>query len=511
MADALALRGVTKAYGSTRALDHVDLTVARGEIHALLGGNGSGKSTLIKVLAGVVRPDAGIVRSGDQECEARAITPAVARRMGMRFVHQDIGVFPDLSVAENLCIGRGYATGAARHIRWATVRAEAVARAVRFGLDVDVDAPVRTLAPARRTMLAIARALGDADDTAGIAAGVLVLDEPTASLPDHEVQELHAALRRYAAAGHTILYVSHRLDEVLDVAHRVSVLRDGCHVATEPTAALDEAALVRLVLGHDLAAAPAPALISPVAAGDPPALAWRRVVAGPLAGVDLEVRAGEIVGVAGLLGSGRSELLRAAFGDQPLDAGTIEVDGTTVTLRGPADAMDHGIAYVPEDRSADAAFADLTVATNLSAAQVPRYWRGGRLRHRDEQRDATESIDRYGIVARGGDATLATLSGGNQQKVVLARWLRRAPRVLLLDEPTQGVDVGARAEIHRLVREAAAHGSAVVVVSSDFAELASVADRVVVLAGGRIVATLTGDDLDPRRLTELSYALPEHP
>ena len=505
---ALQATDVSKRYAGTRVLDGVSLGVAPGEIHALLGGNGSGKSTLIKILAGVVRADRGTIACGPVRVAANAMTPTLARRAGLRFVHQDPGLFPELTIAENLSIGHGFITGPMWRIRWRRLHEWAHTVDERFGIGADPRTLVRDLSPARRTMVAIARALQDQDDPG--AASVLVLDEPTAALPDREVQLLHDALRRYAAAGQTIVYVSHRLDEVLAVADRVSVLRDGHLVATEPVAALDQHTVIQMILGRDVPATTI-ARAATTLPLDPvdPVIEWRGIVGGPLRGVDLAVAPGEIVGVAGLLGSGRTELLRSAFGAFAPDAGRVAIDGRPVRLDTPADAMNLDIAYVPENRHADAAFADLAVRINLSAAQVPRYWQGLRLRHRAERADAADSIAGYRIATDDDRRALATLSGGNQQKVVLARWLRRAPRVLLLDEPTQGVDVGARAEIHDLIREAAAKGSAVVMVSSDFGELAALADRVVALAGGRVTGELRRPDIDPRRLTEVVYAAVE--
>jgi ribose transport system ATP-binding protein len=355
-------------------------------------------------------------------------------------------------------------------------------------------------------MVAIARALQDQE---GAGAGaVLVLDEPTASLPDPEVAQLHAALRRYAAAGQTILYVSHRLDEVLAVADRVSVLRDGRLVASEPTSGLTQDALVELILGRTIEP---PSDAARVIDGDAVGLEVRGLVTGPLTGVDLVVRRGEIVGLAGLLGSGRTELLRAVFGAEPIDAGAVLVDGEPLDGGGPAAAMAKGVAYVPEDRAADATFAELGVRENLSAADLRRFWRRGRLRHAEEEAEAIDSIGRYLIRTPNGRPLMSTLSGGNQQKVVLARWLRRKPRGLLLGEPSQGVDAGARAEIHHLVKQAADEGAAVVVVSSDLEELISLCDRIAVLRGGRIVAEVPAAGTDAATLTRLAYAPTEVP
>ena len=329
-----------------------------------------------------------------------------------------------------------------------------------------------------------------------------VLDEPTTSLPAGEIDILLAALRRCARAGQTILYVSHRLDEVLSLADRVTVLRDGHRVATAKAADLSEATLVELIAGRPLT------LNQPDAADRPDTdavLDVRGLWGGPLRGVDLRVGRGEIVGVAGLLGSGRTELLQSIFGARPVPAGEILVGGRPVRFRSPADAMAAGVAYVPEDRAAEAVFASMSVRENISAGNVTRYFSGLRLRHGWERRDARAAMGTFLVRAASDRAPLVTLSGGNQQKVILARWLRREPAVLLLDEPTQGVDVAAREEIYGLIRRAAGAGTAVVVVANDFTELTRLCGRVVVLRGGRIAAEVTGSELDSHRLTELAY------
>jgi ribose transport system ATP-binding protein len=423
----------------------------------------------------------------------------VARSAGLHFVHQDPAVFGALTVAENLAIGRGFERAAGGRIDWPATRRRTVQVLERFSLQVSPDAPVAGLRPADRTMLAIARALQDQE---GAHDGVLVLDEPTASLPASEVDVLLAALRKYAAAGQTILYVSHRLSEVLDLADRVTVLRDGAQVATREVTDLTEEQLIELIVGRGLDRV-FPERHGEV--GEEVVLSVRGLAAGPLRGVDLEVHRGEVLGIAGLLGSGRSELLRALFGDLPLTAGEIRLGGEPYRPSRPARAMKAGLAMVPEDRGSEGLFAGLSVRENLSASVVPRYWSRARLDHRRERVDARGLVDAYD-VRPGSDLPVAgTLSGGNQQKLVLARWLRRDPLVLLLDEPTQGVDVRARADIYEHVRRAVAAGTAVLLVTSDFEELAHVADRAVVLREGRVAAEVAGTDLNAHRLTELSY------
>lgn len=493
---ALRVTGLTKTFADTRALVGVSLEARHGEILALLGGNGSGKSTAIKVLAGVHAADPG----GQVEING-AVRPLDdwdahrAREAGIRFVHQDMGVFPELSVAENLALGHGYPTAVGR-IRWRELRRDARRALDRYGLDVPETALLGTLRPADRAMVAVARALQDTEEGSG---DVLVLDEPTASLPAAEVEVLMSALRRYADAGRAIVVVTHRLDEVRAWADRVVVLRDGRNVGERRVAEVSDDDLIELITGR-----PVDALYPEEHAGSGTevVLRVRGVSAGPLRGVDLDVHDREIVGVAGLLGSGRSELLRGLFGTYPIE-GTVELAGRPHRPRDARRAMAAGVAYVPEDRAADGAFGDLSVRHNLSAAVVRRYWSRGRLQHAQERVDARRLVRDFGVKTASVDVPLATLSGGNQQKVVLARWLRRDPSLLLLDEPTQGVDVGARADIYRFIRDAADAGTAVVVVSSDFEELAGLCDRVLVLRDGVIAAEVSGQQLTAHRLTEL--------
>jgi len=352
------------------------------------------------------------------------------------------------------------------------------------------------LRAADRSRVAIVRALQDRDEADS---GVLVLDEPTAALPDAEVEHLLDALRGYAAAGQTILYVSHRLDEVLSVADRITVLRDGRKVDTVETKGLTESRLIELIVGRPLDRMfPAPA----VEVSEDSALTVRGLTGGPLRGVDLTLRRGEVLGIAGLLGSGRSELLRMIFGAYPVDAGTMTLDGAPYQPSRPDAAMKAGVAYVPEDRQAEGLLQSMSVRQNLSAGSSSSYFRGLLWRHQEERADTQRSISDFLIHLVSDQQPIETLSGGNQQKVILARWLRRKPKVLLLDEPTQGVDVAARSEIYQLVRKATAQGTSVLLVVSEPEELAHAADRVAILRGGRITAVVD-QPVDARRLTEL--------
>jgi ribose transport system ATP-binding protein len=463
----LRVAGISKSFPGTQALRAVDLEVRRGEIHALAGANGSGKSTLVKILAGVLTADAGEVHAAAD----------------IRVVHQDPAVFPDLSVADNLALGRGYETDVTQRIRWRAVRKHTADVLERFEIDVRPNALVGTLPPSKRAMVAIARALQDQE---GQGRGLLVLDEPTAALPGPEVELLLSALRRYASAGQSMLFVSHDLDEVLGFAQRVTVLRDGSVIATTESSKLDHARLVELITGRADAAPP------PSQARDgckDAVLEVRGLTASRIRDVDFDAAAGEILGLAGLVGSGASEILECISSARASSAGAVSTAGE--------------VGYVPGERAV-AAFPDLSIRENLSIVQVGRYWRGF-MDSRRERRDARAAMQRFAIRAASDSQPMSSASGGNQQKVVLARWLQRGPRVILLEEPTQGVDVGARADIYRLIREAADAGAAVVIVSLDFEELAGICDRVLVVNEGRIVAELRKPHIDHEQLARLAY------
>jgi ribose transport system ATP-binding protein len=500
-APVLRVTDVYKAFGGTQALAGVSFELAKGSVHALLGGNGSGKSTVIKILAGVYEADAGDLEFGDQRIDAPAMTPSRARDAGLRFVHQQQSTFPELTVAENLAIGNGFETGAIGRVRWSALHRRTAGVLERFHIDAKPRMLLGELNPAAQAMVIIARALQDQE---GEHDGVLILDEPTASLPKAEVDLLLAALKRYAADGQTILYVTHRLEEVKAIADRATIFRDGHVAATVEASEMTHQGLVELIMGRKVEEIMSG--LSDAARERDALVRVRGLSGGPIADASFDLGVGEIVGIAGLLGSGRSTLLRMLFGEAEVAGGTIELKGETIAPASPGDAISAGIAYVPEDRLRDAAFVDMSVTENLGITTTGRYFRGARLRHRSERTDAAELMERYAVKAAGPSAPFASMSGGNQQKVILARWMRRQPSVLLLDEPTQGVDVGARADIWQLVRKAVDEGATALVVSSDVEELPRVCDRVLVLREGRIITELSGPDLTEERLDHLLLA-----
>ncbi len=494
---ALSAFNLSKAYAGTLALDGVDLDIRPGEVHALLGGNGSGKSTLIKCLAGVLTPEpGGRVEVGGTSSDAESWSPEKAYAAGLRFVHQQPAVFPELSVAENIAFGSGFPRSRTGGIGWKALHARTTELLAEFQVQAHSTTPLGHLRAADRTRVAIIRAVQDREDADS---GVLVLDEPTAALPASEVELLLDSLRRYAAAGQTILYVSHRLDEVLSVADRVTVLRDGKKVATVEAVGLSESDLIELIVGRPLDRL----FPEHVEVQDADVvLRARGLSGGPLKDVSFDLHRGEVLGVAGLLGAGRSELLRMLFGAFPRAAGTVELEGKAVSFVTPAAAMDGGIAYVPEERQADALFQRESVRHNMTAGDAGHYFTALRFSHDKEKKDSSDAIRRFLIRVGSDRQPVETLSGGNSQKVVLARWLRRKPAVLLLDEPTQGVDISARSEIYGLVREATRAGTSVLLVASDPEELSHACDRVLVLRDGRIAAVVP-QPLEAHRLTEL--------
>jgi len=485
MTPALNVTKMSKSFAGPRVLDGVSLSIEPGEIRALVGENGSGKSTLIKILAGFHLPDEGSAEVDGQPLRLGDGTSSEG--LGLRFVHQDLGLVNNLDAVDNLALGVGYSSFRGG-IRWRQERKRARKALADLGYHFDVRRTVDRLAMSERTALAVARAMGPR----ATPPKVLILDEPTANLPAAEAQRLFQLARRVADSGVAVVFVSHHFDEVFGLAQSVTVLRDGQHVITRPVAGLTEDGLIELVIGrqleqvqHDAKAAERRAVVLEAAG----------LGCGVLDNVDFAVHAGEIVGVAGITGSGRDEIARALFGG--LDrTGEVTVNGAAVPKLRPDKAMAMGMGLVPAERHANAAFMTSTLRENITVVRPGTHWRGGILRKSAERSDVARWLERLDVRPRKPEFTMADLSGGNQQKVVLARWLRLEPKVLVLDEPTQGVDVGAKSDIHTLIDEAAAQGTAVLVASTDHEELVRLCHRVLVMRRGRIAEEISGGRMD---------------
>ena len=519
---ALGAHGLLKAFSGATALAVVDLAVRAGTIHALLGGNGSGKSTLIKCLAGVYQADAGTITVHGEDIPVRQMTPRRAREAGLRFVHQDLGLFDGLTVAENFGLDSGFPVNKLRGIRWEALRRHVDELLASYGIEVRATDPLGSLRPSQKTMVAVARALADQQDSEF----TLLLDEPTASLPEDESRELMAALRARANRGQTIVLVTHRFREISEVADEVTVFRDGQVAGRGPVSEMSTATIVEMMSGapphpedngsgtnqpvHAARRSGRPAGAS--VDSPPPLFEATNLSTHPLSGVNLTVAPGEILGLAGLAGSGRSTVLRAIFGDSPLSSGSMSLNGTPHAPSSPADAIRSGIAFVPENRHRDAAFLDLAVRENISATVIGRYWRRFVMDRRLEREESRDLILEHSVRTDGTEQPISRLSGGNQQKVILARWLRKNPRLLLLDEPTQGVDVMSRRDIYRSLRSSAAQGCGVLVASSDLDELAELCDRVLVLVAGKVAAELIPEDSGRDALAAAVMSTgPDHP
>jgi ribose transport system ATP-binding protein len=490
---ALEINDLSKTFAGQIALDHVDLTVAVGEIHGLVGQNGSGKSTLIKVLAGYHQPDPGGAGAAVRGRPLALGSAAAAHDSGIRFVHQDLGLILDLSVVENLMVGHRYPTTFPGRIRWREAARLAAGLLAEVGVRLDVSAPVSSLGLAERTAVAIARALPHQGEKV-----LLVLDEPTAALPADDVGRLFGILRRLRDADNSILIVSHHLDEVLQLADTVTVLRDGRSVAVASAADVDHDTLSWLIVGHDL-----DRLVGrrePLEVVERPVLRLDRLSGATVVDVSAAVRAGEIVGIAGLTGSGR-ELIAALVTGRVSRGGEVEVDGSVIEPHNPRAALGSGLASVPGERARYGTFANLTVRHNVTMGSLRRHVRRGRIDGRTERHEVRGWIEQFGIVTRGCDAPISSLSGGNQQKVLVARAMRLAPKVLVLDDPTSGIDVKAREQVHRIIAASASEGTAVLLVSTDSDELSRLCDRVLVLGRGRVRAELRrGVDLSLERI-----------
>lgn len=492
----LELRGVSKSFGAVVALRDADLTLHAGSIHAVVGENGAGKSTLVKIMAGLYQRDTGTFEMDGRPVHFR--TTAEAKAAGIAVIYQEPTLFPDLSVTENVFMGRQPVSRFGR-IDKAAMRAEVAGLMERLGVRIDPDRPAEGLSIADQQIIEIAKAIS-------LDARVLIMDEPTAALSGVEVERLFAVARSLRDEGRALMFISHRFDEVFALCDTVTVMRDGSYISTAAVADTSVPEIVRLMVGRDVTE-----LFPKVAAeiGRPLLEVSNLTMPGVFRDISFTVRSGEIVALAGLVGAGRSEVARAVFGVDPYEQGTVVLDGKPLPPRRPAASMKAGLALVPEDRRKQGLVIDASVASNITDAIRPSLTRLGLVTTRAENVEAQVWARKLEVKTAALDAVAGTLSGGNQQKVVLAKWLAANPRVLIIDEPTRGIDVGTKSEVHRMMSELAGMGLAILMISSELPEVLGMADRVLVMHEGRITADLARSDATPESVMFAATHNPE--
>jgi ribose transport system ATP-binding protein len=487
----LEMRGIVKQFPGVRALNGVSLDVRAGEVHVLLGENGAGKSTLIKVLSGVYAPD-----SGEIDLDGRAVRirhPHDAQALGISTIHQEFNLAPDLSAAENIFLGREPLLSRALGL----VDRRALMRRTRqilasLDLEVPADAKVKDLGVAQQQMVEIAKALS-------LESRLIVMDEPTSALTSREIDRLVVTIRELRSRGVAIVYITHRLDEVEALGDRATILRDGSRVSTVAVAEAPIGELIRLMVGRDLRDKFPKAHVEP---GEEVLRVEHVTRRGVLHGVSLHVRRGEILGVAGLVGAKRTETARAIFGADPIDGGRILMHGTPVAIGSPRDAVRHGMAFIPEDRQRQGIFASMSVRENITLSSLPRFARAGVVDIGAEQAHARACAASLRVATSDLEQPVVSLSGGNQQKVVIAKWLGTAAEVYLFDEPTRGIDVGAKVEVYRLMGDLVRRGAAILMISSELPEILGMSDRIIVMRDGRLVGEFERRDATEERILE---------
>ena len=474
----LELKEITKRFSGVEVLHQVSFSLRPGEVHALLGENGAGKSTLVKVMTGVHQPDGGEIHLNGQRVEFNA--PHASLQAGIAAIYQELSLFPDLNVAENIFVGRQPTTTGGR-LDWRTLYREAEQLLSSLGMHLDLKQKARNLSIAQQQMVEIARALS-------INARILIMDEPTSSLTLTEVAELFRLVRRLREDGAAIVFISHRLEELYEIADRVTVLRDGTYVDTREMAQISRDELIRLMVGRTISN------LFPkqeTTIGDVALKVENLTLDGVFENVSFELRQGEILGMAGLVGAGRTDVARAIFGVEPPTSGRIEVEGKAASITSPQQAIDLGLALVPEDRQLHGLIPPMNLVANISLPMLASYSRRGWLRAKQERDAAFQAAQQMEVRANNIWQRARELSGGNQQKVVLAKWLSTKPRILILDEPTRGIDVGTKAAIHALMSELAGQGLAILMISSELPEVMGMSDRILVMREGRVTAQFT--------------------
>jgi inositol transport system ATP-binding protein len=485
----LQMTGISKSFPGVRALDDVHLDVEAGTVHALMGENGAGKSTLMKVLAGIYRPDAGTIELAGKDVHIP--DSATALNLGIAMIHQELSPVPAMTVAENMYLGRE-PLNRFKFVDKKQMIADAQAVFAKWQIDVDPRRVMKSLSVAQTQMVEIAKAISTD-------AGLIIMDEPTSAITEREVEHLHRMIRSLRESGVAVIYITHKMDEVFKIADKVTVFRDGKHVATLPASELDRQKLITLMVGRELTQMfpKEHAEIGEVV------LSVRGLTRrGVISDISFDLHRGEILGLSGLMGAGRTEVLEAIFGVTKVDAGEIVVRGKKVRIKSPASAIDVGMGLLTEDRKLTGIMGVLSVRDNMTIANLPRFSPGGILHKREMERACHFQRRALAIKTPSLSQLIRNLSGGNQQKVLVSRWLMTLPDILMIDEPTRGIDVGAKAEIHRLMSGLAKEGKAILMVSSEMPEMLGMSDRVLVMAGGRITGEFSRAEVTQEKVLE---------
>lgn len=477
------------SFGGVQVLKDVDFDIYPSEIHGLIGENGAGKSTLLKILAGVYQPKSGEILLRDKLVDIP--NPHTATDMGIALIHQEPLTFPDLDVAENIFIGRQPMRSGLARVDWKTMYARSGEILNSLGVNLDPKAKVRGLSVADQQMVEMAGALSQN-------AKILFMDEPTAALTPSEVEDLFIIIRRLREQGTAIVFISHRLEEIFELCDRITVLRDGEWVGERRPENTTTDEIIHMMVGRPLSALYA--VDSEHTVGEPMLQVEGLSRVRKFSDISFEVRAGEIVGMAGLVGAGRTDVARALFGALDIDSGTVRIQGKKVNIKQPRSALAHGMAYVPEDRQHNGLLMDMSITNNITLAALERIFPNHWLRNSVEDKYAEEYVDKLHIILRQLNQQVRELSGGNQQKVVLAKWLLATPKIILLDEPTRGIDIGAKSEVHRLIGELASQGLAILMISSEMPEILAMSDRIIVMREGRINGHFTREEATAERI-----------
>ncbi|RAK02945.1 inositol transport system ATP-binding protein [Larkinella arboricola] len=478
----LTVRGLTKTFSGVKALDGVQLDLRKGEVHALMGENGAGKSTFMKILVGLHQPDAGEIFFEGQALKSQAVSEVLKK--GISMIHQELLVVPELTVAQNIFLGRESRGGLFGWIDEKKLNQEAGALLTQMGVTISPTTKMKYLSVAEMQMVEIAKAISNN-------AKVIIMDEPTSALSDREVATLFGIIRDLKTKGVAIVYISHKMDEIFTISDTITVLRDGKYIATQPASELDNTALIRMMVGRELDSL----FPESVAQKGAEILSVRNLRRnGNFADINFEVHAGEVLGLAGLMGAGRTEIARAIFGLDPLDEGEIYLKGQPVRIKSPQDAIQHGIGYVSEDRKGLGFIPGMSVKHNITLGSLSNHARGPFIQDQSEAATAARMITDLRIKTAGPDQKVQFLSGGNQQKVVIGKVLLSSPELVILDEPTRGIDIGAKSEIYKLIKQLVADGIAVIMISSELPEILGLSDRILVLSQGRQTALLSKEE-----------------